>query len=317
MADKELKSEIVELKDEIDAVKGRQKVIGVLGSIAAVVAIVSGISGMVVSWLVREDSRSLRSVEIMAKLDQAWDTLGGAENTYTLPADLQPAPETFENVDRQLRYVFELDPGNPRARTIRGVTLRLRGEIESAKEEFKEAAEEARRRGQKKIAAKAVNDLGELVCMAGRPGRALELWLEAIDLDPEYGTPRVNSANEYRKMGRMKDAEKAYREAAARDARVSAAAYNNLGDMAEEDGDLERAIGDYRKATSTDARLGVAWANLAACINELHDCGLLSKSVKSTDCCIEATNALARAEELGFVWDWLGKSGKALFPTEG
>ncbi len=122
------------------------------------------------------------------------------------------------------------------------------------------------------------NTVGDLEALApgdfSRRLRAYEGWMR---IDPENDSLRrayvdacVDAGNNRFNAGRLEEARVFYEKALARDSMLSRA-YNNLGSVYAEEGDLGRAVGLFEKAVSIDSAYGDATYNLGAALLDRHE----------------------------------------------
>ncbi len=103
------------------------------------------------------------------------------------------------------------------------------------------------------IRAKSLNAEGERAYHAGDLDQSIDLYREAIDLNPEYGQAYSNLGLAFQKAGRPAEAIWANRKAialatGATAARVRASSYYNIGRLYEDGGQFGDALSSYRSA---------------------------------------------------------------------
>jgi tetratricopeptide (TPR) repeat protein len=103
------------------------------------------------------------------------------------------------------------------------------------------------------VRAKSLNTEGERAYHAGALDRAIDLYREAIDLNPEYGQAYSNLGLAFQKAGRPAEAIWANRKAialatGATAARVRASSYYNIGRLYEDAGQYGDALSSYHAA---------------------------------------------------------------------
>lgn len=101
--------------------------------------------------------------------------------------------------------------------------------------------------------AKALNHQGEAAYHAGNNDQAIDLFRQAIDLDPNYGQAYSNLGLVYQKAGRAAEAIWADRKALAlasgpTAATVRASSYYNIGRLYEAAGQFDDALSNYQAA---------------------------------------------------------------------
>jgi hypothetical protein len=103
------------------------------------------------------------------------------------------------------------------------------------------------------VHAKALNQEGESAYHAGNLDRAIELYREAINFNPEFGQAYSNLGLAYQKTGRPAEAIWANRKAIALASgnsapTVRASSYYNIGRLYEDAGQFSDALNNYRAA---------------------------------------------------------------------
>jgi len=121
------------------------------------------------------------------------------------------------------------------------------------------------------VQAKSLNAEGERAYHAGDLDRAIDLYREAIDQNPEYGQAYSNLGLAFQKAGRPAEAIWANRKAialatGATAARVRASSYYNIGRLYEGAGQFGDALSNYRaaKREKADPAYDTAIARMSA-----------------------------------------------------
>jgi len=121
------------------------------------------------------------------------------------------------------------------------------------------------------VRAKSLNAEGERAYHAGDLDRAIDLYREAINLNPEYGQAYSNLGLAFQKAGRAAEAIWANRKAialatGATAARVKASSYYNIGRLYEDAGQFGDASSSYRaaKREKADPAYDAAIARMSA-----------------------------------------------------
>jgi len=121
------------------------------------------------------------------------------------------------------------------------------------------------------VRAKSLNAQGERAYHAGDLDRAIDLYRDAIDLNPEYGQAYSNLGLAFQKAGRPAEAIWANRKAialatGATAARVRASSYYNIGRLYEDASQFGDALSNYRaaKREKADPAYDAAIARMSA-----------------------------------------------------
>ena len=179
-------------------------------------------------------------------------------------------PRALESNDRCAQYLTEGDlvtaevhcdlglqfsPNHSDLWVNKGLIALKREQIQVAKEHFIRAI----RYNQEQ--AQAYNNLGTIHLKERAYGKARENFQRALEVNPDYREARYNLGLASYFLGERDDARKAFRTVAAV-APDLADPHKELGMMALEDGDLEGAIAELRRAVERDPRFGAAWLYL-------------------------------------------------------
>jgi Flp pilus assembly protein TadD len=152
--------------------------------------------------------------------------------------------------------VVAKSPGKSRPRVHLGVELGLRGDLEGAAAQYREAL--AREPGN----AEALANLGILAWHAGRVAEAEPLFRRAIEAKPRVPLARFFLGTMLASAGRIDEAEPILLEVVALRPR-HADALTNLGSIRLQRGDVAGAVGYWRRALGADPGHADALLNLA------------------------------------------------------
>jgi len=176
-----------------------------------------------------------------------------------------------------LEKALAVDPKHAKAHNNLALASIDIGELEVAEAHYRESLAI-------EVQPAVVNDLGFVLERQGLPDEAVELYREALALDPELVSARFNLAASLTRRGEFAAAEREFRAALAQDpdsrthaglgvvlwkqgrvddalasldAAIAAdaknlAAYDQLGALLSEEGRLEQAVADYRAAVTAD-----------------------------------------------------------------
>ncbi|MEO8676194.1 MAG: tetratricopeptide repeat protein [Casimicrobiaceae bacterium] len=132
-------------------------------------------------------------------------------------------------------------------------------------------------------------NLANALAEQGKLDQAVESYLEALSLRPDYWVAHFNLGNVLRDQGNLDEALASYRKTIALKPDF-AEAHNNAGLVLQAQGRRVEAVDNYRKAISLNPGLGVAHNNLALALSEL---GQLDTAVASYQRALELDQAPA------------------------
>ncbi len=167
----------------------------------------------------------------------------------------------YEDAEKELRVVLQINPDDVVAHSNLGVLLEDRGRHGAAEEEYREAI-----RADPDYVAAHYN-LGNLLDDLKRHNEAEKEYREAIRADPEYAAAHSNLGNLLKDQERYDDAEKEYREAIRADPDYSAAHFN-LGVLLKDRGRYDDAEKEYREAIRADPGDAAAHSNLGVLLED-------------------------------------------------
>jgi len=162
----------------------------------------------------------------------------------------------LQQLDEGLRFASiaaSLRPDNMYAALLKGITLKLMRRYPESERALRKVL-----RLDPEFAS-AHKYLGEVLDVQGRRAEALAAFREFVRLGP--GTCLTCYASALKRIGRLKEAEKAQREELKRDPK-SAMHHNNLGATLNEQSRLEEAGAEFREAIRLDPKLALAHSNL-------------------------------------------------------
>jgi hypothetical protein len=113
----------------------------------------------------------------------------------------------------------------------------------------------------------ALCDFGMALNDAGRFAEAVERFLKALELRPDFTDARFNLGNAFAGLGRLDEAIECYRAVLAR-APGSADTHSNLGVVLKERGDLDAAVASYERALAIRPDHAEALNNLGCLLEE-------------------------------------------------
>ena len=126
-------------------------------------------------------------------------------------------------------------------------------------------------------AAKAENNLANILIQLGRPAEAMAHYRLAVEIDPDYKEGRHNLGLTLAENGDVAGAVREYREALRIDPNYKEA-HNSLAAALFYQGDLDGAISEYRRALVADPRFKEAHNNLGvALINQGNAAGAVAE----------------------------------------
>jgi hypothetical protein len=123
--------------------------------------------------------------------------------------------------------------------------------------------------------ADLLNDLGNLLALAGSTKEAEEVYLEALDVDPDRVATRFNLGLLYQEAGRKRHARRAF-EAVVKADPDHAWAHYQLGRVLDDSGNRRIAVKHYARALRLEPRLSLADYNPHIVDNELAVQGVLT-----------------------------------------
>lgn len=115
--------------------------------------------------------------------------------------------------------------------------------------------------------ARAVNQLGIQHARDGSHTTAVFTFKRAVDLDPNWSSPRVNMGAAFASIGKRQKARKCYEEAIELDP-ANGVAHYNLGLWFRETGNLEMATERFEEAVAQEPNNADAWVQLGLCVEK-------------------------------------------------
>lgn len=141
-------------------------------------------------------------------------------------------------------------------------------------------------------------NLGSALAKQGRMEEAIESYMRALRVQPDYSMPHYTLGEIFAKQGKLADAVFHYQEAVRIDPDF-AEAHNNLGNLLFRQGDFDRAIQHYRRALKLNPGYAQVSFNLARALaqqNRVDDAiGYFQQALKIKPDFVEAHNDLGSA----------------------
>jgi len=151
-----------------------------------------------------------------------------------------------------------------------------------------------------------VNDLGFVLERQGLPDEAVELYREALALDPELVSARFNLAASLTRRGEFAAAEREFRAALAQD--PDSRTHAGLGVVLWKQGRVDDALASLDAAIAADAKNLAAYDQLGALLSEE---GRLEQAVAAYRAAVTAAPTPANHRKLAQVLARLGRAAEA------
>lgn len=199
-----------------------------------------------------ELGRARREFQAALELDP-----GNADALLNL-AGVHAAEGRTAQAERSIRRALQVNPNSVPALAQLAELRRDQGDLEGASALFRQALEIDRQ-------PYVYLGLGDVLQRAGRFDEAIAAFAAALELDPDSATAHYDLGVTYDRLGRGEEAVAAYERSLELqpEGLQAAQALNNLGAMAQDAGDLERAGTLFERAVDTAPRHLESLYNLA------------------------------------------------------
>lgn len=188
------------------------------------------------------------------------------EANYTLGFVLERRAKTAQAVEK-LQVALRLRPESTEARFQLGKALRSLGKNDEAQQQFA-ILQQQKQEDARKLLARERADLGEQSLKAGEISKAIDLYHEAINLDPKNAYFYYSLALVLDRRGELLGEREALQKSIERNFNF-APAHNQLGYLDMQSGDFTEAEVQFRTSTDIDPQYAEANNNLGVLYGKL------------------------------------------------